>query len=196
MAVDVALDPDAVAAVVGRNVRSLRHERGWTLATLAARSGVSKGMVVQVEQARANASIATACRLATALGVGLARLLEVEAEPLLRVVAPGDSVRLWEGARGGWGDFLVGSQQPARTELWDWTIKPGESHVGQIHPEGSREMLYVLQGEVVLVLDGGLRSQLIEQAAALYAADRPHRIENAARKPAHLVMVLVEGAAS
>jgi transcriptional regulator with XRE-family HTH domain len=193
MATNAALDPEAVAAAVGRNVRSLRQARGWTLATLAARSSVSKGMVVEVEQGRTNPSIATVCRLATALGAGLAQLLDVGAEPVLRVVGRDDGVRLWRGAKGGSGDFRVGSEQPAKTELWDWTLAPGDAYDGQVHPEGSREMLYVLEGEVTLVLDHQHRTPLPERTAALYTADRPHRIENQATNPARVIMVLVEG---
>jgi transcriptional regulator with XRE-family HTH domain len=186
---------EAVTAAIGRNVRSLRTARGWTLDALAARSGVSKGMVVQVEQSRTNASVQTLWRLASALGVGLPRLLETGAEPVLRVVPGAEAVRLWHGAQGGWGDFLVGSEQPASTELWDWTLAPGDGYDGQIHPSGSREMLYVLAGTVTLVLDHRRRTPLLAGTAALYTADRPHRIENEADQTARLIMVLIEAPA-
>jgi transcriptional regulator with XRE-family HTH domain len=185
-------DPNAVTAAVGRNVRSLRQARGWTLAALAARSGVSKGLVVELEQGRTNPSVVTVCRLATALGVGLAQLLELGDEPELRIVSSDEAVRLWSGAEGGWGDFLVGSQHPAKAELWDWTLEPRDAYEGQIHPEGSRELLYVLKGEITLVLDRH-RTALPERTAALYTADRPHRIENLGAVPACLIMVFVEG---
>jgi transcriptional regulator with XRE-family HTH domain len=195
MASSAPLDPDAVTAAVARNVRSLRQARGWSLATLAARSGVSKGMVVEVEQSRTNPSIATVCRLATALGSGLAQLLAVGPEPILRVVGRDDAVRLWRGAEGGWGDFLVGCEHPAKTELWDWVLKPGDAYDGQLHPKGTCEMLYVLEGEVSLVLDHQQRASLPGRTAALYSADRPHRIENEGPEPARVMMVLVEGGA-
>ena len=50
---------ETVTDAVARNVREARLERGWTLEQLATRSGVSKGMVVQIEQARTNPSIGT-----------------------------------------------------------------------------------------------------------------------------------------
>ena len=40
-------DADEVAAAIARNTRELRTERQWTLDQLA-RSGVSKGMLVQI----------------------------------------------------------------------------------------------------------------------------------------------------
>src|SRR5262245_55829690 len=185
-------DSDAVTAAVARNVRSLRQARGWTLAVLAARSGVSKGMVVELEQGRTNPSLATVDRLATAFGVGIAQLVEVGDEPELRIVGSDKAVRLWSGAEGGWGAFLVGTQQPAKTELWDWTLKPRDAYEGEIHPEGSRELLYVLEGEIALVLDHRHRTALPQHTAALYTADRPNRIENAGTVPARVIMVLVE----
>jgi transcriptional regulator with XRE-family HTH domain len=185
-----------VTAAVARNVRSLRQGRGWTLAALAARSGLSKGMVVELEQGRTNPSLATLCRLGTALGVGLAQLLEVGDEPELRIVSSDEAVRLWSGAAGGFGDFLVGLQHPAKTELWDWTLEPRDAYEGNIDPEGSRELLYVLKGEITLVLDHRQRTALPERTAAVYTTDRPHRIENGGAVPARLIMVLVEASDS
>jgi transcriptional regulator with XRE-family HTH domain len=187
-----ALSPETVSAAVAHNVRLLRQARGWTLAALAARSGVSRGMVVELEQGRANPSVATVCRLAAALGVGLPQVLEVGDEPELRLVGRDEAVRLWSGAEGGWGDFVVGSEHPAKIELWEWTLAPGDAYDGQVHPEGSRELLYVLEGEVALVLARRHRISLQPRTAALYTADRPHRIENSATVPARLIMVLIE----
>jgi transcriptional regulator with XRE-family HTH domain len=196
MAPNTAPDPDRVTAALARNVRSLRQSRGWTLAALAARSGVSKGMVVELEQGRTNPSIATVDRLAAALGVGLAQLVEVGDEAELRIVTGEDAVRLWSGAEGGWGAFLVSTQHPTKVELWDWALEPGDAYDGQIHPEGSRELLYVLAGEITLVLDHRHRVALPLQSAALYTADRPNRVENCGAVPAHVIMVFVEGEGS
>jgi transcriptional regulator with XRE-family HTH domain len=193
MARNATSDSDLLTAALARNVRSLRQARGWTLAALAARSGVSKGMVVELEQGRTNPSVATVGRLATALGVGFAQLVEVGDEPELRVVSGDQAVRLWSGAEGGWGAFLVGTQHPAKTELWDWTLEPRDAYEGEIHPEGSRELLYVLEGEITLVLDHRQRAALPQHAAALYTADRPNRIENGGAVPARVIMVFVGG---
>ena len=196
MARNATPDADAVTAAVARNVRSLRQGRGWTLAALAARSGVSKGMVVELEQSRTNPSVATVSRLATALGVGVAQLLEAGDEPELRIVRSDEAVRLWSGAAGGFGDFLVGSQHPAKTELWDWTLKPHDAYEGQAHLDRSRELLFVLEGEITLVLDHRHRMALPERTAALYTADRPHRIENSGAAPARVIMVFIESSGS
>ena len=69
---------EAVAAAVARNTRRLRTERGWSLDQLAHRSGVSKGMLVHLEQARTNPSLGTLCKVAETLGVSLAGLIETD----------------------------------------------------------------------------------------------------------------------
>ena len=48
-----------------------RHELRWTLDQLAEAAGVSRRMVVNVEQGTANPSVGTLLRLGEALGVGL-----------------------------------------------------------------------------------------------------------------------------
>jgi redox-sensitive bicupin YhaK (pirin superfamily) len=95
------------------------------------------------------------------------------------------------------GDFLVGSQHPANVEFWEWTLEPRDAYEGQIDPAGSRELLYVLEGEITLVLDHHHhRTALPERTAALYTTDRPNRIENDGVVPARVIIVFVEGGGS
>ena len=46
----MGLDAAALASVIGSRVRNERTERGWTLDRLAETAGVSRQMVVNVEQ--------------------------------------------------------------------------------------------------------------------------------------------------
>ena len=70
--------PAEVAGAVALNLRRLRTSRQWSLDTLATRSGVSKGMLVQLEAARTNPSLGTLCRVAEALSVSLTALIETD----------------------------------------------------------------------------------------------------------------------
>jgi len=185
--------PDEVAAAVARNLRAARTQRGWTLDVLAARAGVSKGMLVQVEQRRTNPSIATLCRLADALGIALGRLVEVAEAPAVRVVAADEVVTLWHGPAGGRGDLLLaadgGGGAQAVLELWAWHLEPGEAHDGEAHPPGSRELLAVRSGTLSLVVDGA-ETRVEAAGAVLFRADRPHRYANPGPGPCSLVMVV------
>src|SRR4029453_10188228 len=93
-------DAEAVAAAVARNTRRLRTARGWSLDQLASRSGGSKAMLVQLEQAGPTPSPGTLCKLAETLGVSLAGLVELHETPVVRVVTAADTVRLWASGAG------------------------------------------------------------------------------------------------
>ncbi|MEV0164839.1 helix-turn-helix domain-containing protein [Nonomuraea fuscirosea] len=182
-------DPEMITQAIASNVRAQRAHRGLTLDALAARSGVSRGMLVQVEQGRTNPSVSTLTRIASALGVTVARLVEVSDVPVVRVVDKADVVTFDQGdvrAR-----LLVGADVPMILELWDWRLAPGEHHDGDAHPPGTREMLTVLAGELTLTVYG--KSYLIgEDDAVLFTADRPHVYANRGERDLRFVMVVAE----
>lgn len=184
-------DPDEVAAAIARNARDLRGERQWSLDQLATRSGVSKGMLVQIEQARTNPSIGTLCRLADAFGVSLAQLVELSAGSTVRVVAASEVVRLWEGDDGSAGDLLVGTDRSEHVELWRWNLAPGVDHDSEGHHPGTRELLAVLAGTLTLEVDGE-EHRVEAGGAVMFDADRPHRYRNTHKRPLDLVLVVVQ----
>ena len=65
-----------LAATIGSRVKQERQSRRWTLDQLAEAAGVSRRMVVNVEQGAANPSVGTLLRISDALGVGLPALVE------------------------------------------------------------------------------------------------------------------------
>jgi transcriptional regulator with XRE-family HTH domain len=181
--------PDAVAAAVARNTRRLRTARGWSLDQLATRSGVSKGMLVHLEQARTNPSLGTLCKVAETLGVSLAGLVELHEAPVVRVVDPAEVVRLWQSEAGSAGDLLVGSDERDHLELWHWRLAPGDRHASDAHARGTREMVHVVAG--TLTLDVGDTTHAVPAGgAALFHGDRDHVYRNTGRKAVSLVMVV------
>jgi transcriptional regulator with XRE-family HTH domain len=179
---------------VGRNVRSERSRKAWTLDDLAARSGVSKGMLVQVEQARSNPSIATICRLATALGVSVASLVEAPEVPATRIVQANEGIVLWTGKPGSSSTLLVGSGTRAQVELWDVRMAPDDGYRGEPHPPGTRELLLVIDGELTLEVDG-VEYRVPEGGATAFVADRPHAYRNTGEKPLRLSMTVMHSPA-
>ncbi|MEV4888397.1 helix-turn-helix domain-containing protein [Nonomuraea sp. NPDC050547] len=182
-------DPETITAAIANNVRAQRAHRGLTLDALAARSGVSRGMLVQVEQARTNPSVSTLTRIASALGVTVARLVEVSDVPVVRIIDKSDVVNFEMGASRAM--LLVGADEPMILELWDWRLAPGEHHDGDAHPPGTREMITVLRGELTLTVYG--KSHRVgTDDAALFTADRPHRYANDGTEEVRMIMVVAE----
>jgi transcriptional regulator with XRE-family HTH domain len=70
----VTAPAEPVTAAFGRRARELRQERGWSLERMAARPGLNISAVRRAERG-GNIRLATAERIAGALGVPLADML-------------------------------------------------------------------------------------------------------------------------
>ena len=182
-------DTDLVSQALARNLRRLRGDRGHTLDALAARSGVSRGMIVQIEQARTNPSVGTVVRLADALGVSVARLLDYAEGTAVRLVPADRAVPLWTTPAGSTGTLLAGVEAPGPLELWQWRIEPGEGHASDPHPPGTVELVRVDAGELTLTLDRQNHTIPVGTTASFDAA-LPHAYRNLATVPLRLTMVV------
>lgn len=180
----------AVTAAVAQHVRALRQSRGWSLDELSGRSGVSKGMVVQIEAARTNPSVGTLCRLADAFGVTIARLLEPAGDRQVRISPAESAPMLWRGGFGGYGRLLAGVNEPDFVELWEWRLQPRERHDSQEHAPGTRELIHVLAGEVTVTVNAD--DHVVRAGETIdFPAHRGHGYRNDGTEPARLLMVVV-----
>ena len=174
-------DASELSAAIGAKVRSERQAREWTLDRLAERSGVSRRMLINVEQGTANPSVTTLLRLSDALGIGLQALVAVPQTKPVKVIRGGEAPALWTGDGGGRGVLLAGTTPPDVLELWDWTLAPGDRHDSEAHVRGTKEILQVREGTVTV--DGrrpdrgprGRRRHLVRQRRPALLRQRGHR---------------------
>jgi transcriptional regulator with XRE-family HTH domain len=82
---------------VTRNLRLLRNERGLSLGALAGRAGISRGMLLQIEQQRVSPSLATLVRVPDALDSSVNELVDLGASdaPFREAAAIGDESTDW-----------------------------------------------------------------------------------------------------
>ncbi|OLE27467.1 MAG: cupin [Actinobacteria bacterium 13_1_20CM_3_71_11] len=180
---------ETVTGAVAQHVRALRLGRGWSLDELSGRSGVSKGMVVQIEAARTNPSIGTLCRIADAFGVTIAQLLEPAADRTVRVTRAADAPLLWRGGYGGFGRLLAGVNEPG-VELWEWRLSPHDRYETPEHSPGTRELVHVLNGELTVTIDGA--EHVVEPGDTIdFQSDKPHGYRNDGEHPVRLLMVVL-----
>ncbi|MCF3965444.1 helix-turn-helix domain-containing protein [Streptomyces fuscigenes] len=183
------MDLDQLTQALGRNLRHWRTERGLTLDALAERASVSRGMIIQIEQARTNPSIGTTVKLADALGVSIATLLDREHGPRVRIVADTDAVRMWSTPGGSHGDLLVGSEGDGPRELWSWRLMPGDEHASDPHPPATTELLHVTAGALTLLVDATPHTVPAGSSAA-FEANVPHTYRNDGAEPVEMVMAV------
>ncbi|MFJ8199693.1 helix-turn-helix domain-containing protein [Streptomyces sp. NPDC096152] len=182
-------DLDLLTQSLARNVKRWRTERGFTLDTLAARAGVSRGMLIQIEQARTNPSLGTVVKIGDALGVSITTLLDYEQGPKVRIVPADQAVRLWHTDAGSYNRLLAGVEAPGPLEMWEWRLMPGEGSPSDPHPAGTVELVHVTAGELTLTVDG-VEYRVPEGASASFEANTPHTYANTGAGPVGMVMTV------
>lgn len=182
---------DSLARAIGARVKHERRARTWTLDQLAAAAGVSRRMVVSVEQGAVNPSVGTLLRLSEALGVGLPSLVEPPAPRVTHVIRHGEGAVLWSGEHGGRGILVAGTEGPDVVELWEWTVLPGERHESEPHSPGTRELLQVQDGTVTIDVEGEA-IDLSAGDALTFRGDVAHAYANPHARPVRLVLAVFE----
>ncbi|VXB41550.1 Transcriptional regulator, XRE family with cupin sensor [Arthrobacter sp. 9V] len=139
-----------LATAIGSRVKHERLTRRMTLDQLAEAAGVSRRMLINVEQATMNPSVGTLLRISDALGVGLPDLVQSPEPKAVKVTRTGEGAVLWSSEAGGRGILVGGTEPPEVVELWDWTLGPGDEHASEAHTSGTKELLQVQQGTVTV----------------------------------------------
>ena len=181
----------ALASAIGVRVKHERQSRHWTLDQLAEAAGVSRRMLVNVEQGAANPSVAILLRISDALGVGLPTLVEPPQPRPVKVTRHGDGAVLWSSESGGRGVLVAGTEPPDVVELWDWTLAPGDQHPSEAHTTGTKELIQVQQGTIVVnVADQSVT--LAAGDAVVFSGDVPHSYVNPDAQRARFSLAVFE----
>jgi transcriptional regulator with XRE-family HTH domain len=190
-ALAVTANQEHVATGIASRVRAERRQRRWTLDELAARSAVSRRLLVQIEHAEANPSLATLLKLAAALDVTLTELVSQEPEARPVAVTPvQDAMTLWSTEAGSSARLLV-SHGPL--ELWSWTLTPGDRRTSEPHRPGSLELLTVKTGNIALDV-GDHHVEIPTGDSAWFDATWPHAYTNPGATAATFTLVVLEPA--
>jgi transcriptional regulator with XRE-family HTH domain len=178
---------------VGPALAALRERQGLSLDQLSRKAGVSKSMLSQVERQLANPTVAVVWRLAQALGVPLAQLLDggpLAAEPAITTVAAQDTPRLATPDARCELRILGPVELAGRFEWYELRLAPGGELASPAHEPGSREHLSVQSGALEVQAGADTR-RLRAGETARYAVDQPHAIRNPHRTVATAVLVVL-----
>ena len=180
-----------VSLAVANRIRSWRKEKKLSLDELSRRASVSKGMLVEIEKGAANPSIAILCKLAAALGISVADIVNVSSEPLVHIIEEATIPGLWQGAQGSYARLLAGTAGPDMIELWEWEMHPGEYFTSTGHPAGTFELLHVNEGVLTLTVDE-TDTQLNAGASAVAKTEAAHGYANEGESVLRFTMTVAE----
>ncbi len=181
---------------VGPRVRALREAMDLSLRGLAERSGVSAGMLSQVERGETSPTLAIAQRIAAGLELRLSQLLRLDEGTSVTIVRR-DERRSGGSARSGHRFEIVTAPLPGqRAELSRHVLAPDARTGGAgdppIHEPGSREVALVEQGTIVLEIDGDEHTLQVGDCVT-FDADLPHHFSNRGDEEAVLLAVVAAG---
>ena len=161
---------------LGLRVRALRKLRRHRLRDLAEQAGCSESLLSRVENGLVMPSLSTLHRLAKALGVNVAALVEPALPGACIVYSPAQRPRTsMAGAAEGDGstaESLAPYAENRQLEAMIVSLPPGGALCGPFAHEGE-EVGLVLEGELELVVDG-VAHRVPAQASFFLHSERPH----------------------
>jgi XRE family transcriptional regulator, regulator of sulfur utilization len=186
------------APEIGPIVQRERKQRGLTLEQLAARSGVSKSMLSQIERSQANPTFAVLWSLTRALKIDLASLLggdggsaAAPAEADAVEVVPASYTPEFKNADGSCRLRTLSPPDLAgRTEWYNVEIAPSGSLDSAAHAAGAFEHFTAFTPGFEITSGLSVRT-LNAGETARYRADVQHRVRNVSGKSARGLMVVI-----
>jgi len=137
-------------AGIAERLRAEREARGWTLASVADRSGVSRAMISKIERCEASPTATVLVRLAAAFDLTLAGFLARAEQPRDRLVPAADQP-LWRDPASGYLRRQIFERADHPIEVVEVELPP-RARVGM--PAMSyariRQVVWVLHGRLVI----------------------------------------------
>ena len=184
---------DEVSLRTGRAVKQQREALGFSLRVLAARSGISSSMISDIERGAKSPTVITVVRLAQALGVSAAALVDGGPGPAPRIRV----LRHDEGAGGEhparWKS-LAPAAPGSRIDFVRYQIPPS-TVLGPTaaHAPGTVEHMHVATGTVRVTV-GDETAELAAGDSCSCRTDAPHAVENPDPSAEALIYLIVERA--
>lgn len=184
--------PEAINENLGKRVKKLRGDRGWSLEELATASGVSRSMLSEIEREKANPTLTVTFRIARAFGLTLQELIEsAEASASkIQVIRASDRAQVYRSDKQCDIRTLSPINLEKDVEFYEMTLRPGGTLRSQAHFEGTREFLTVEDGSVRIESDQS-SEELGKGDSGTYRADVPHAIVNTGKGDALVFLVVI-----
>ncbi len=195
---DAVLDPVALADDgdhrLGETIRLMRQRAGLSIQEVAKRTGLSSGMISQVERALATPSVRTLRLLSIALGVPISYFFE-EHEPVspARYIVRKNDRRLLRLTASGVVKEALTPAEKGEIEFYELTLNPGGSSGSDFVRHTGEKAGYVLAGKLRLWLDH--EAHVLEAGDSFrFPSTVPHMFDNPTQQVARVIWVTTLGA--
>ncbi|WGD54370.1 XRE family transcriptional regulator [Bradyrhizobium sp. CB1650] len=180
---------EAIDQRLGETVRLLRQRAGLSIQDVANRTGLSNGMISQLERARAMPSVRTLRLLSIALDVPISYFFETsdQGEPQ-RYIVRKNSRRLLRLTASGVVKEALTPAGKGQLELYELTLNPGGSSGTDFFQHTGEKAGYILSGSLRLWLDN--QAHLLEAGDSFrFPSIVPHMFDNPTQQVARVIWV-------
>jgi transcriptional regulator with XRE-family HTH domain len=139
---------------LGAKVAAERAERGWSLAQLAARAGLSTAAVHKIEKSGMTPTIASLMKIAAALGRSVSFFVEESASQDVNVVRGDERHKVYTSKQGLQLSNLSGRYGPFLIHGADAIVEPRASSGPEPMSHPGEELVIVHEGAMVFTVDG------------------------------------------
>ena len=186
-------DIERTVSALGAKLALARAERGWSLAELARRAGVSTASVHKIEKSGMTPTIATLMKIAAALGTSVSFFIDEDVAVPAAIVVRGDErARLYTSKTGISLDNVSGRYGRYRLAGAEARIEPLASSGPDPMRHPGEELVYVLEGTMCFTVDGNA-IHLAPGDSIHFRTDRPHSWQNPSECPARALWFMVRG---
>jgi quercetin dioxygenase-like cupin family protein len=176
-------------ATVGAQLRAARKARKLSLADVADGTGISASFLSLVEKERSDITIGRLVRLIEFYGISITDLLPGTAAVGYPEVVTPDERRLVHSPAEGIDVYLLSVDTRHQMMPLQVEFQPG-ARLAEFGRHAGEEWVVVLEGELLLELEGAEPRTLRPGDSAYYPAERPHLFSNAsATEPLRLICV-------
>lgn len=160
---------------VGQKLRKLRKVRGLKLRDLAQGTGLSASFLSMVETGKSDITLAKLQNIVQFYGITIGSLLDSPETD--RVVTRTHGRSLLDSPAEGVKTELLVPDLNRHIEALLMTFAPGADYEGSLAHEGE-EVIFIVEGQLELVLDGKERYILNKGDTASYPSIRTHKFRN------------------
>jgi transcriptional regulator with XRE-family HTH domain len=183
-------DIERTVSALGAKVAAARAERGWSLAQLAQRAGMSPAAVHKIEKSGMTPTIASLMKIAAALGKSVSFFVDEPSTPDVIVVRADERAPVYTSKQGldlrnisgRYGPFQIAGAEAVAEPYADSGPMP-MNHPGE-------ELVLVTEGEMVFTVDGA-RHELSAGDSIHFRTRLPHSWANPSDKPARAIWLVV-----
>jgi transcriptional regulator with XRE-family HTH domain len=181
---------ERTVSAIGAKVAHARKERGWSLAQLAQRAGISPAAVHKVEKSGMTPTIASLMKIAAALGKSVSYFVEEPSTPDVSVVRAEQRAQVYTSKQGldlrnvsgRYGPFLIAGAEA--------TVEPGADSGPTPMNHPGEELVIVQEGSMTFTVDGQ-SYDLAEGDSIHFRTKLPHSWCNPTDEPARATWLVV-----